>query len=294
MAQPTDGPTGKVAKLRHYLAAGDLAGLGHEAKQYMQWTAQRAKRMQVGFQWRSQEFKINVGDQLIKFGYNSGSQYGEDRILAGLLRGHPRPFLVDVGAHAGRSLSNSLPFILRGWRAILLEPLPRVYDQLCYEHRNHPHAICLNMAASDQAGSLPLFLGSDGDIGMTSTLSQDSNEWFDTHRTEESIQVKTEKLTSILDQHDWPTDFGLLLVDAEGMDYEVLTGLDFTRYRPTIVVTEEYVGNPEKHAAKYQLLRANGYLLHVRLGETNTIWVEDAYARARQLAEIDGSMPAPA
>ena len=41
-------------------------------------------------------------------------------------------------------------------------------------------------------------------------------------------------------QYGAPTRPGMLLIDAEGMDFEVLNGLDFDRYRPTIIVTEEY------------------------------------------------------
>lgn len=48
--------------------------------------------------------------------------------------------------------------------------------------------------------------------------------------------------------------------------------LDFQRFRPRIVVTEEYIFEPEKHNAKYPLLLDNGYSFVTLLG-CNTIWV---------------------
>jgi hypothetical protein len=59
------------------------------------------------------------------------------------------------------------------------------------------------------------------------------------------------------------------------MDYEVLLGLDPSRYRPRIILTEEYGDNPEKQTAKYALLASRGYRLHATVG-CNTVWVRGA------------------
>jgi hypothetical protein len=53
-------------------------------------------------------------------------------------------------------------------------------------------------------------------------------------------------------------------VDAEGIDHEVLAGLDFERWRPRIVVTEDR--DPE-------LLSARGYVLYTVVRATNAIWL---------------------
>lgn len=109
-----------------------------------------------------------------------------------------------------------------------------------------------------------------------STLCMDDNEWFQRHRSNKSIDVEVDTLTNVLAENDFPKDFSLLLVDAEGMDYEVLLGLDFDRFQPRIIVTEEYVSNPEKHSQKYQLLRDHHYILYREMG-ANTIWVQKRF-----------------
>jgi hypothetical protein len=57
------------------------------------------------------------------------------------------------------------------------------------------------------------------------------------------------------------------------MDYEALLGLEFSRFRPTIIVTEEYEWEPDKHAAKYGLLIRNRYTLVQKVG-CNTVWAD--------------------
>lgn len=201
------------------------------------------------------------------------SQGGEVATLRALINSNDPKYLVDVGAHDGKYLSNSWPFIQAGWNAIAIEPLPVAFDELVKNHRNHRNVTCINMACAEKPGSLPLYIGIDGENGQMSTLCTDDNEWFQQNRSSKSILVQVDTLTNILDGQRWPAQFPILLVDAEGMDYEVLLGLDFKKYQPRIIVTEEYVSNPEKHQNKYALLRSMGYTYH-SLVAYNTIWVK--------------------
>ena len=265
-------PPQKMQKVRAYLRHGDLYGLAQESFSYVNWRLRTSHDLELDLPGRIQDVRA-------KYGLGKESQYGETAILRALLRDHPRPYLVDVGAHDGRSWSNSRGFMLRGWHGILIEPLPKVFAQLAYVYRNNPNAACLNLACTDSSGEQQLFVGTDGDTGMGSSLCADDNEWFAGMRSDTTITVKTETLTSLLDQANWPQDFALLLVDAEGMDYEVLRGLDFSRYQPAVIVTEEYMANPAKHEAKYAMLGANGYRLHHVTGDgANSIWLAPSFA----------------
>lgn len=207
------------------------------------------------------------------------SQHGETTILRQILDTYEcERFLVDVGAHDGISFSNSLPFIESGWHAILIEASPFIFEKLNANHRDHHYVTCLNVACSNAPGEANLYIGTDGPDGFLSTLSTDENEWYSQARSQNSVKVQVDTLTNILRRHDAPAS-GLLLVDCEGMDYEVLCGLDFSVFRPTIIVTEEYELCAEKHAAKYSLLICNEYSLVQKAG-CNTIWV-DRRARRR-------------
>jgi FkbM family methyltransferase len=194
------------------------------------------------------------------------SQNGEAGVLATLVEpGWPK-YLVDVGAHDGHSLSNSYPFLQTGWSGVLVEPLPQAFGRLEALYAGRTDVSCVQAAIAASNGEMALVVGDDGPSPMTSSLRAGTG-------AETTVTVKVRTLTSLLDGHDAPADFSLLLVDAEGVDYEVLAGLDFDRYQPRVIVTEEDPGDAEQQAAKYALLRERGYVLYTVVAGVNSIWV---------------------
>jgi len=189
-------------------------------------------------------------------------------------------WILDVGANDGVTISNSLPFVELGWRAILIEPAPAVFKKLVANCGSRDNVTCLQIACCDKSGEADLYFGLDGEDGFMSTLCRSDNEWFSSARSSKSVNVKTDTITNILKRYQAPNRPGILLVDCEGMDYEVLLGLDFGQFRPTVIVTEEYEWEPEKHAAKYTLLIRANYSLVQKMG-FNTVWVDRS---ARPLA----------
>jgi FkbM family methyltransferase len=214
------------------------------------------------------------------------SQHGEASIVGALVEpGWPR-YLVDVGAHDGRSLSNSFPFLQLGWAGTLVEPLPQAFERLAELYRDRPEVRCVAAACSDWDGQGQLAVGEDGPSTMTSTLHAEGAP------TRNSIPVAVRTLTSVLDEAEAPRDFSLLLVDAERTDYSVLAGLDFARYRPRVIVTEDDVANAERHAEKYRFLQDRGYVLYAVVASTNSIWVSSSLVARAHAPGVDGA-PTP-
>ncbi len=208
------------------------------------------------------------------------SESGEDKLTEELLSEvRHEPFLVDVGAWDGAIWSNSLYFIRSGWRALLFEPSPGPFKKLAHLHKDRAGVTCLPIACADMTGTAKLFFGSDGaETSGMSTLCQDQNEWFSQARSSESVLVEVDTLTNVLCANDAPRSFGILSIDTEGMDYEVLLGLDFDAYRPTVIITEEYTFDREKYALKYSMLIKENYNLAHKVG-SNTIWVDSTVNR---------------
>ncbi len=200
------------------------------------------------------------------------SQRGEWTYLKELILADYPPYLVDVGAYDGVLSSNSFAFIQLGWKAVLIEPLPGPFRLLSKTFEENSTVSCVNKACSNSVGTQKLFLSSAGEMGMTATLCADDNQWFKRHRSAKSIEVQVDTLTNILTACAFPKDFSLLLIDTEGMDYEVLLGLDFRLFAPRIVVTEEYLWNATKYQAKCDLLENSGYGC-LRVIGSNAIWV---------------------
>ena len=183
----------------------------------------------------------------------------------------PRVF-VDVGANDGFYGSNSFPFVARGWRSLLIEPHPVAFEKLRQRHQGKPHVTCLNLACSDAPGELPLWFASNDPGGSRATLSSD--EIMRSRRLPDNAHtvVQVERLDMVLAGQGVPSEFGILSIDAEGMDYEVLLGLDLKQWRPRVIVTEDYASRNELKA-KY--LEDHGYQLGGQCSE-NAMWIRPA------------------
>jgi FkbM family methyltransferase len=210
------------------------------------------------------------------------SEAGETTFLRKIVEDYEcQKWVIDVGANDGVTYSNSLPFVKAGWRAILVEPAPAVFKKLLANSAGSENVTCLQIACCDKPGEADLYFGADGEEGFKSTLCRTDNEWFRRERSSKSVSVKTDTITNILKRCQAPNRPGILMVDSEGMDYEVLRGLDFGQFRPTVIVTEEYEWEPEKHAEKYALLIRANYSLLQKVG-WNTLWIDRSAKRRRR------------
>jgi FkbM family methyltransferase len=219
-------------------------------------------------------------------GFVDVSQHGEAAVLDTLVEEDWPRYLVDVGAHDGRSLSNSFPFLSSGWSGVLVEPLPQAFERLASLYAGRADVSCVQAACGASDGRMGLTVGIDGPLPMTSTLG------------DAGVEVSVRTLTGVLDEAGAPADFSFLLVDAEGTDGAVLAGLDFDRFRPRVVVTEDDVAAAEAHAAKESLLAERGYELYTVIGGVNSIWIASERAPAGEelplppdaaLAKIDSA-----
>jgi FkbM family methyltransferase len=199
------------------------------------------------------------------------SQHGEASAITPLIGADWTPFVVDVGASDGRTLSNSFPFLALGWSGVLVEPLPSAFERLRSRYADRDDVVCVQAACGEADGSAELAVGSDP-LGMTSSLGTRG-------ASARTVNVPVRTLTSVLSSSGAPAEPAILSVDAEGMDYEVLAGLDFDRFRPRVVVTEDDLRQPDKHAAKVRLLEERGYVVYAQVG--NSIWVTEEIAPGR-------------
>ena len=83
--------------------------------------------------------------------------------------------------------------------------------------------------------------------------------------------VRVERLERVLSAHGIQADFGILSIDAEGMDYEVLLGLDLNNWHPRLIVTEDYELKVEKKAL---YLNERGYKEVAKCDE-NSFWLRN-------------------
>jgi FkbM family methyltransferase len=158
-------------------------------------------------------------------------------------------YYADIGAHDGRSFSNTYHLEKLGWSGVLVEPMLPTYfrlrDMRSKDSNFFANAACVSFAYSDKN-----LLMSYGDLMSfapgISTLN--ASEWRDgakqfLNRNETVIDtwVPATTLTSIFDHAKSPAQIDFMSIDVEGAESEVLDGIDFRKYSFTYICLETYV-----------------------------------------------------
>ena len=192
----------------------------------------------------------------------SYAQNYEDVMLWRALQHVENGFYIDVGANDPVDDSVTLLFYQQGWRGINIEPLQCHFDDL---RRARPRDVNLLCAAGAFSGEVELV---DFDVRGWATADPAALADHRAHGKEGvAVRVPVMTLTSICQLHA-PSDIHFLKIDVEGYEAAVLEGMDFSAFRPWIVVVEAVRPNsgvPVHEQWEHRLLDAN-YRLAYRDG----------------------------
>lgn len=206
--------------------------------------------------------------QLLKYWLRRDTTFrGEFGAIESALPSDTPRLVVDVGANDGFYGSNSFPFVARGWRAVMVEPDPRAFAQLERRFGNHPRVTCRNLACGATHSTLPLRLGQDPSHSSL-TASQGPSSLG--AQTGETLEVRVVPLSALLHELDIPPRYGVLSIDTEGHDFQVLRGAGLAHHRPDVIFTETF-GDDAEESAKREFLRQSGYQLRAEV-DTNSLW----------------------
>lgn len=162
---------------------------------------------------------------------DKGSQANEDAILAELLP-DPAGLYVDVGAYHPWDCSNTWQFYKRGWRGLLVEPVPMFQARLL---RQRPGDAIFPVAASNQAGFAVLrFCGSVSTIQEDWPIEAQKHVIVETMTLTEVIRKFPGFMRAAINRGGWD----LCSVDVEGHERQALEGIDFSVFRPKVFCVE--------------------------------------------------------
>ena len=187
----------------------------------------------------------------------SYSQNSEDLVLWRALRHIENGTYVDVGAADPTEFSVTRAFYDRGWSGFNIEPAPH-YVQLLREER--PRDVTVEMCAGAQPGTVTLHLVPD--TGLSTMVDDHLAVIADQHFDVVDLEVEMRRLDVILVDNGYDgRDIHFLKVDVEGAEEQVLLGIDFTVWRPWVVVVEatEPLSTAPSHVAWEHLLLEAGY-----------------------------------
>ncbi len=158
------------------------------------------------------------------------SQFGEDAVLGELFgRRKRKGTYIDVGCYHPRKHSNTFMFYKRGWRGILID-IEKSKTIACKLVR--PGDVVLHAGVSNISGFARYYAPKR--FSVLTSLSQRRSDF----KPIGDIECVT--LTELLDTHLTHTTIDLLSVDVEGHDLNVLRSLDFSKYRPGVIVIESW------------------------------------------------------
>lgn len=184
---------------------------------------------------------------------NGYSQLGEDyflRMMFPYATGH----YVEVGVNEPRRNNSSFIFYEIGWSGLLVEPLT-VWVVAGMKAR--PRDRFVAAAASDRDDEL-LTLNVFTNNGAPSSLR---NDWI---TPEHQVRVTTKRLSTILRDHEnIRANCDFCTIDVEGWERQVISGIDFATFRPSVFCIEAVRWNPfaRLHREWEPMLIAAGYRL---------------------------------
>ena len=190
----------------------------------------------------------------------SFAQHGEDRFILDYFKGKPG-FYIDVGANYPIKISNTYLLYRKGWSGITIEPIPRLHER---HKRLRPKDIQLRMAVSDTSGELTFF-------ELYPSCLSTFNEQKALEAVKETgaiiksrVPVTITTLAKVIENYAPGQQIDLLSIDAEGFDYKVLQGVDWSKTRPRLIICEHI--EPTGEADVCAFLQAKGYRLLRTMG----------------------------
>jgi FkbM family methyltransferase len=196
------------------------------------------------------------------------------RLLRAFADTYEEAAFVEIGANDGEQHDFLRPLILtRRWRGVIVEPVPYVFERLERNYRDQPSVTLENVAVGATDGRQPFYHLAEVEHPESEGLPR----WYDgigsfsrdavlSHARHipdiESRLVVTEVPCSTLQtlcERNGLERLDLLLIDAEGHEWEIVRSSDLQARKPRLLVYEHYHLTPDERSACREHLRGLGY-----------------------------------
>lgn len=165
----------------------------------------------------------------------SYAQNREDIIIGAFFPDIENGFYVDVGANDPIEDSVTKHFYDQGWRGINIEPSPRYFNIL---RKARPKDINLPVGVSDKKTTLLLREYRERGLATFSKDMVRAHEKSQDASAGQEQEVEVTTLADIFEAHKATGDIHFLKIDVEGLEYEVLAGNNWDKFRPILLCIE--------------------------------------------------------
>jgi FkbM family methyltransferase len=200
-----------------------------------------------------------------------GTRTDQDFLFA-FARKHRDVFVLQVGANDGLIGDPIHRFVMKyRWKGLLLEPMPDFFASLQKNYQDREGLILYNGAMSDRDGTMTFYRVSAGEAlpYWCNRLCSFSLDAILCHKpTFPDIEkyvieqiVQTATFNTLVERFGI-SRIDLVVIDAEGYDYEILKQIDLQRFRPGLVIYEHNHLEDSAKEASIKLLDKAGYDVH--------------------------------
>ena len=168
----------------------------------------------------------------------SYAQNFEDVILERIFKGQAAGFYVDIGACHPLYDSVTQHFYAKGWSGINVEPQPELFAEL---QAVRDRDINLQVCVGAEAGSGVLAMTKD--IGTSTLNTSIADTYRSEGKVEQELAVEIVTLNHIWERHVGERQVDFMKIDVEGFEAEVLSGADFSRVAPSVLIIEATLPN---------------------------------------------------
>ena len=238
------------------------------------------------------------------------------QVLRAFAETYPRAVFIEIGANDGLQHDHLRPFLLSlPWTGVMVEPLVWVFERLQANDRGCDGLAFENAAIADVDGRVPSTTSPPRRTAETTRRSGPTRSArFPRRRSRrrsprhgssargggvhipgiesriERTEVPCLTFESLCAKHRIEK-LDLLVIDAEGYDYEIIKGIDFERHRPRLLIYESIHFSPEQREETRRHLEELGY---ETMDEDLDTWCHDPRAsdalarRWRRVRPVEG------
>lgn len=165
----------------------------------------------------------------------------EDVILNRVFYDVPAGFYVDVGSYKPLDASNTMALYTKGWHGVACDPIYNFEVMWANEWKalRPRDQLVRDLIGEKPSGEAEFYMCNYR--GLSTGAKNILAKHHDTHGAfvaEEGSKVSTTNLTRVLDHCLNGDTLHLICIDVEGMEEQVLRGLDYGKYRPWVFVIE--------------------------------------------------------
>lgn len=183
---------------------------------------------------------------------------------------------IQIGGNDGISFDFLYDFVtVRMSNGIVLEPIPRYYEELKNNYSSYPSIKTINKAMHKDRSGLKLYAVRSDSMHKYPDWTKGIASWNKNHLVQNDIhdidiqEVMVETITGndVLQECTFLNSIDLLQIDTEGYDYKILLLFDLNKIHPKVIKFESVNLSEKEIQESLKLLRSLGYHYFQEIGD---------------------------